>query len=153
MYNHGIILITIVIVLLVFSCIILAWGNYDVFTFLVATSIPEFDYQKLVEIRQYTYLEKRAYNEQRYVTEELILTGKARINIDEDLTRKSRISFSPNHVVQDGRLPVWAIFLVYARFPDNGMDFVEQSEILRSLIGDTQANRHWISNVFLFDVF
>lgn len=152
MKNYKVLIAT-VMGLLVSSCITLAWSGHDVFTFLVATSIPGFDYQRVVEIRQYTYLEKRAYNGQRYVTEDLILTDKARINIDEDLVRKSGISFSPNQLVQDGRLPVWAVFLVYACFPDNGMDFVEQSEILRNLIGDTQANRHAYLKVSFFEYF
>lgn len=150
MKNYKVLIAT-VMGLLVSSCITLAWSGHDVFTFLVATSIPGFDYQRVVEIRQYTYLEKRAYNEEMYVTEDLILTGKARINIDEDLIRESGIRFLPNQVVQDGKLPVWAIFLVYACFPDNGMDFVEQSEILRSLIGDTQANRHGYLKISFFE--
>ncbi|QAV33138.1 hypothetical protein SAMN04488510_10544 [Fervidobacterium changbaicum] len=139
------------IIFLMFSQSLFSWGSHDIFTFLVATSIPNFDYQKLVEIRDYDYVENRRYNTEKYVTYDLVAHGKAKITFDSDLLKVSGVELIQYQLVQDGKLPVWAIFYVYSRFPDNGMDFVEESGIVNAILGDTQANRHAYLKVTFFE--
>ncbi|WP_448376395.1 hypothetical protein [Fervidobacterium sp.] len=135
------------------SSALFSWSSHGVFTFLTVTSIANFDYQKLVKITDYSYVENRKYKEGKYILHDVIEAGKFKIDAEDDVLNDTGIDVINSFVLptQSREIPVWAIFLVYSSFPDNGMDYVEESFFINALIGSTQANRHGYLKVSFFE--
>jgi hypothetical protein len=140
--------IALVIIFLIISEISLAWWGHDIFTFLVVTSIPGFDYNKYAELREYNYVEKRNYKSGKYSTEELLLNKKGELRVPDELSSSVHLK-----TISGISIPVWMILTEYVTFPDNGMDMVPGAMPIELFIGETQANRHGYVKIQAFEFF
>jgi len=141
------------LLIFVVPSIYFSWGSHGVFTFLAVTSIPNFDYLRQVKITDYSYVENRKYKEGKYVLYDVLEAGKFKVDAKDDVLSDSGIDVINSFVlpIQRREIPIWAIFLAYSSFPDNGMDYVEGSSFVDALIGPTQANRHGYLKVSFFE--
>ncbi len=129
---------------LFFASVLFGWSGHEGLTYLVVKSTP-FDFNKIVEIRPYTYNETRVYNEKYYYKDDFAGTRKFFDPLANELT--------PDPEPVNGKLPVWQILTIYAQFPDFGMDEELKLHPLQALIGNSQGVRHMRYKLGIIEAF
>ncbi|MEN3007507.1 hypothetical protein [Pseudothermotoga sp.] len=123
-----------------------AWSAHETLTYLIVKStLPKAD--SLVQITPYTYVEKRIYN-----TEKLILDDVCGKFISTFVPAWAKF-YPPDPTPIDGGVPIWQILTVYSTEPDLGMDEGLNLSKLQSIIGNSQGVRHMKYKLLFFDFF
>lgn len=123
-----------------------AWSAHETLTYLIVKSVlPNAD--ELVRITPYNYQEKRVYN-----TERLILEDVCGRFISKFVPSWAK-HYPPDPEPVDGQVPVWQILTVYSVEPDLGMDEGLNLSIFQSLIGNSQGVRHMKYKLLFFEFF
>ncbi|MGQ9856212.1 MAG: hypothetical protein ACUVQF_05700 [Fervidobacterium sp.] len=134
-----------IILLLTFVVEIFGWSGHEAYTYLVVKSL-DFDMDKLIEIKPYTYKESRVYNAKFYYTDDFAGQRKFFDPLGDG-------KFPPDPVPVDGKLPAWQILTIYAQFPDFGMDEELNLSPLQALIGNSQGVRHMRYKLGIIEAF
>ncbi|MEJ5258146.1 MAG: hypothetical protein WHS64_07865 [Fervidobacterium sp.] len=124
---------------------IFGWSGHEAYTYLVVKSL-NFNMDKLIEIKPYTYNESRVYNTKFYYTDDF--AGQRKFF---DPLGDGKFPSDPAPV--DGKLPVWQILTIYAQFPDFGMDEGLNLSPLQALIGNSQGVRHMRYKLGIIEAF
>lgn len=119
-----------------------SWSGHEGFTYhLVKNIVPD----ELVEIREYSYQEKRIYNVSKLVLGDVC--GKA------ILPPWDGALVPPDPTPSNGRVPAWQILTVYSSEPDWGMDQDLSLSPHQVLIGNSQGVRHMKYRLLGLDFF
>jgi len=126
--------------------VVFAWSAHETLTYLVVKScLPNAD--DLVEITPYSYEEKRIYNTERLILDDVC--GRFMANFIPSWAR----FYPPDPAPIDGKVPVWQVLTVYSVEPDLGMDEGLNLSPLQSIIGNSQGVRHMKYKLLFFDFF
>lgn len=123
-----------------------AWSAHETLTYLIVKStLPNAD--SLVRINPYAYEEKRVYNMERLILDDVC--GKF---ISTFVPAWAKF-YPPDPKPIDGQVPVWQILTVYSVEPDLGMDEGLNLSRFQSIIGNSQGVRHMKYKLLFFDFF
>ncbi|MEJ5228534.1 MAG: hypothetical protein WHT65_00880 [Pseudothermotoga sp.] len=136
----------IVLFILLLASTAFCWSAHEVLTYLIVKDFLP-NAEKLVQITQYTYQEKRVYN-----TDYLRLDDYCGQFI-EDFVPKNAFFYPPDPEPVDGKVYLWQILTVYSVEPDLGMDEGLNLSPLQSMIGNSQGVRHMKYRLLFLDFF
>jgi hypothetical protein len=123
-----------------------AWSAHETLTYLIVKStLPNAD--DLVEITPYSYNEKRIYNIERLILDDVC--GRFMVNFIPSWAK----FYPPDPAPINNKVPVWQVLTVYSVEPDLGMDEGLNLSPLQSIIGNSQGVRHMKYKLLFFDFF